>query len=307
MRTFLIVLCLFLTGTVHAKELILQPVRVAENVYAVIGDLGGQTYENDGLNSNLGFVVSDAGVLVINTGPSQRVAQALHTAIKKITSQPVKWAINVNSQNHYWLGNTYFKSLGAVIIAHKEADRIMRETGEVQLDANKTLLKEKIKGTRLTFPSELMDETRELKLGGTIVQLIYFGRAHTPGDMVVWLPQQKIVYGGDIVFTDRMLAVIPIGDSKGWVEAFDKLMQLKPSFVVPGHGRSTAPEKASKDTHDYLVYLRAAAKKAIDQAETLQDTVDNLDQSQFKYLANFDLLAKRNLNRVYLEIEKESF
>lgn len=307
MRTFLIALCLFLNSAVYAKELVLQPVKMAENAYAVIGDLGGQTYENEGLNANLGFVVSDAGVLVINTGPSQRVAQALHAAIKKITSQPVKWAVNVNSQNHYWLGNSYFKSLGAVIIAHKEADRVMRETGEAQLDTNKTLLKEKIKGTSLSFPSELVDETRELKLGVTTVQLIYFGRAHTPGDIVVWLPQQKIVYGGDIVFTDRMLAVIPIGDSKGWVQAFDKLMQLKPSLIIPGHGRSTAPEKAKKDTYDYLVYLRESAKKSVDQGEMLQDAVDNLDQAPFKYLANFDLLAKRNLNRVYLEIEKESF
>ena len=307
MRLYVLIFSLFFSHVLQAQELILQPTKIAPNVYAIIGDLGPQNYINDGLNTNLGFIVSDQGVLVINSGPSQRVAQALHRAIKKITSKPVKWLINVNSQNQHWLGNAYFKSLGAVIIAHKEADRVMREVGETQLDANKTLLKEKSAGTDLVYPSELMEESRELKLGDITVQLLHFGRAHTPGDIALWLPRQKIAFGGDIVFTERILAVIPSGDSKGWVQAFDKLMQLKPDIVVPGHGRSTTPEKARKDTYDYLIYLRAAAKKALDKGETLQDAVDNADQSPFKYLANFDLLAKRNLNQIYLEMEKESF
>ncbi len=307
MRAYALAIFLSLSVAAQAQELVLNPIQVAPNVYAIIGDLGAQTYKNDGLNTNLGFVVSDQGVLVINAGPSQRVAQALHAAIRKITSKPVKWIVNVNSQNQHWLGNAYFKPFGVVIIAHKEADRVMREAGETQLAANKTLLKEKAAGTNLVYPSELMDDSRELKIGDIVVQLIHFGRAHTPGDIVLWLPQQKIVFGGDLVFTDRMLAVIPIGDSNGWVQAFDKLMQIKPDIVVPGHGRSTTPEKARQDTHDYLVYLRAAAKKALDKGESLQDTVDSVDQSQFKYLVNFDLLAKRNLNQVYLEMEKENF
>lgn len=92
-----IFLALFISTTaVQAEDLVLQPVQVAPNVYAVIGDLAGQTYENDGLNNNLGFVISDKGVLVINTGPSLRVAKALHTAIQKTTRQPIKWVVNAN-------------------------------------------------------------------------------------------------------------------------------------------------------------------------------------------------------------------
>ncbi len=98
---WMIVALWFVTTALHAGELaFMQPVQVAPEVYAVIGDLGGQTYENDGLNNNLGFVVTDDGVLVINTGPTARVAKALHAAIQKVTPQPVKWVVNVNSQNH---------------------------------------------------------------------------------------------------------------------------------------------------------------------------------------------------------------
>ncbi len=298
---------LFLALSAQAAELTLTPIRIAPDVYAVIGDLGGQTYKNEGLNNNLGFIVTGDGVLVINSGPSTRVAKALHAAIKKITSQPVKWAVNVNSQNHQWLGNGYFKSIGTVILAHKEADRLMRDAGETQIAANKTLLKEKAADTTLTYPDELVDDKREMKLGNTVVQLLHFGQAHTPGDIVVRLPQQRVVFAGDIVYTERMLVVLPISHSGSWVQAFDKLAQLDPKTIIPGHGHPTNLERARKETRDYLFYLREAVGKSLDRGDTLQDAVDKIDQSGFKHLTNFDQLARRNANQVYLEMEKEAF
>lgn len=303
-----IFLALFITTTtVQAEALVLQPVQVAPNVYAVIGDLAGQTYENDGLNSNLGFVVTEKGVLVINTGPSLRVAKALHAAIQKTTQQPIKWVVNVNNQNHYWLGNDYFKSLGASLVASKEGERVMREMGAQQLEANQTLLKEKAAGTKLTYPTDLVTDKRELKLGKTLIQLLHFGPAHTPGDLVVWLPEQKILFAGDIIYTERLLAVIPIGNSANWVEAFDKLAALKPKTVVPGHGKPTTMERARRDTRDYLSFLRTEAKRVFEASGSMQDAVEKTDQSRFRALVNFDLLARRNMNQVFQEVERDSF
>jgi len=105
MSKFIFATGLLLSFAANSAELVLKPVKIAPDIYAVIGDLGNQTFENEGLNSNLGFVVTGDGVLVINTGPSMRVARALQIAIGKITAQPVKWGVNLNSQNHYWLGN----------------------------------------------------------------------------------------------------------------------------------------------------------------------------------------------------------
>ena len=307
MRLFILIAGLFLSLPAVSAELILKPVKVAPDIYAVIGDLGAQTYENEGLNNNLGFIVTGDGVLVINTGPSLRVAKALHAAIKNTTPQPVKWAVNVNSQNHNWLGNGYFKSIGTVILAHKEADRVMRDAGETQIAANKTLLKEKAAGTTLAYPDRLVDDKREIKLGNTVVQLLHFGQAHTPGDIVVWLPQQKVVFAGDIVYTERMLVVLPISHSGNWVQAFDKLAQLDPKTVIPGHGHPTNLEWARKDTRDYLVYLRNEVRKFIDKSEMQHDAENKIDQSRFKYLANYELLARRNAGQIYLEMEKEAF
>lgn len=307
MRTLTLLALLLCSPLAAAAELILKPVPVAPDVYVVVGDLGGQTYENEGLNNNLGFVVTDAGVLVINTGPTLRVAQALHAVILKTTAKPVKWVVNVNSQNHYWLGNGYFRALGAVIYASQGADAVMRELGAQQLEMNKTLLKEKAHGTSLSYPTELLDGRRELMLGKTRVELHPLGPAHTPGDTAVWLPSSRVVFTGDLVYTERMLAIIPIGNTNNWVQSFDKLAALKPAVVVPGHGHPTDMARATRDTRDYLVYLRTEVGKRLGKDEDINDVVAGVDQSRFKYLANFDLLARRNVHNLYMELDRERF
>ncbi len=290
-----------------AAELNLNPVKVGDGVYAVVGDLGGQTYKNDGLNANLGFVVGRDGVLVINTGPTRRVAEALHRAIKTVTTSPVKWVVNVNSQNHYWHGNGYFASPGVQIIAHEAAVKIMRENGNTQLEGNRNELKEKAAGTALAFPSVLIKDTHAIDLGGRTVEVRHFGHAHTPGDVSVWLPKERIIFTGDLVYTERMLAVIPLSHSGKWIAAYDRMMGLKSVVIVPGHGHPTDAARAKRETRDYLDSLRTQAKKAIDRGDSLTKAINAIDQSAFKNLANFELLARRNANMVAREVEKESF
>lgn len=303
-----LVMTLMLTGELaSAADLILQPKKVAPGVYAVIGDLGPQSYDNDGLNNNLGFVVGTDGVLVINSGPSARVARAMQQAIKQITPLPIKWVVNVNSQTHYWLGNDYFKQLGIPILAHAAASRWMQENGTGQLQSTRTLLKDKANGTALAYPDETITDSRTLILGKTRVQLLHFGSAHTAGDLVAWLPEQKVLFAGDIVFTQRMLGVIPVGNSGGWIKAFDQAMALKPRIIVPGHGHPTDIKTATRDTRDYLAYLRNSAQVVLAKSGSLQDAVEKTDQSKFKYLLNFELLANRNMNQVFTEMEQESF
>ena len=290
-----------------AGALELKPVKVGDGVYVVVGDLEGQTYKNDGLNANLGFVVGRDGVLVINTGPTRRVAEALLRAIKTVTTSPVKWVVNVNSQNHYWHGNGYFASPGVQIIAHEAAVKIMRESGNAQLEGNRNELKEKAAGTTLTYPTVLVKESHTINLGDRTVEVRHFGPAHTPGDVVVWLPKEKLVFTGDIIYTERMLAVIPLSNSGKWVAASDRLLALQPTVVVPGHGRPTDAARAKRETRDYLDSLRTQSKQAFDRGDSLMKAVNKIDQSKFKHLANFEQLARRNANVVFREVEKESF
>jgi len=296
-----------LTTPAAAASLVVQPVRLSERVYAIYGDLGNGSYENEGLNANLGFIVGDNSVMVVNTGPSFRYAEALHRAIRKVTSKPVKYAVNLNSQRYYWHGNDYFRKQGVIVFAQANAVQIMKQEGADQLASSQVMLKEKADGTRLAVASQVITESKVIDLGSLKVELRHYGNAHTPGDMVVWIPSLNTVFAGDIAFNERMLAVLPIGNTGGWVKAFDAIDQLKSSTMVPGHGHHTDPVRSRQDTREYLVYLRTEAKKVFDSGGSLQDAVEKVDQSRFRSLANFELLAARNMNIVFQEIEKESF
>ena len=298
-------LCISLLFAAQASALQLTPAQVAPGVYAFIGDTGGRTYENEGMNANAGFIVTKAGVVVVDSGPSYQVAQAMHDAIKKITSQPVKYVINSGGQDHRWLGNGYFKTQGAQIVASSKALEDMQERGTMQLDALKAELREKLAGTQAVYPEGIFEHTEILKLGGVEIQLLFFHGGHTPGDAVVWLPKSRTLFSGDHIYVDRLLGVLPVSNSKNWLASFEEIEKLKPKVIVPGHGRVSDLIAARRDTKEYLLLLRKHMHKALDAGSDLTQAIDSLDQSAFRHLNNYELLKGGNASRVYLEMESE--
>lgn len=289
----------------QAVAIQLTPIQVGPDVYAFIGDTGMRTYENEGLNANTGFVVTKAGVVVVDSGSSYLVAKAMHAAIKKVTRQPVKYVINTGGQDHRWLGNGYFKEMGAQLIASKKARADMEARGAAELDALRPILQEKLAGTQIVYPDKLVDKEETLKLDGNEIRILYFHGGHTPGDAVVWLPQSRILFSGDLIFVDRMLGVLPFGNTRDWLASFDEIEKLKPEIIVPGHGKVCDLPKARRDTRDYLSLLRNHMGNALGNMTDLQTAIDTLDQSGFKNLENYELLNGGNASRTYLEMESE--
>ena len=296
---------LFAIFTAQSYALQLSPIQISPGIYAFIGETGMRTYENEGMNANAGFIVSKAGVVVVDSGPSYQVAKAMHDAIKKITQQPIKYVINTGGQDHRWLGNGYFKEIGAQIIASRKALPDMEERGAMQLAGLKSELREKINGTQIVYPDRLIEPKETLKLDGVEIQILYFHGGHTPGDAVVWLPKSRTLFSGDHIYVDRLLGVLPFSSSKDWLASFEELEKLNPKLIIPGHGKPCDLSKAQRDTRDYLVLLRKHMRKAYDAGSDLQKAIDTLDQSAFRNLENFELLKGGNASRVYLEMEAE--
>jgi glyoxylase-like metal-dependent hydrolase (beta-lactamase superfamily II) len=286
-----------------ALELKFNP--VAPGVYAFIGEIGSRTYANEGMNANTGFIVTDAGVVVVDSGSTYRVAKQIHNVIKKTTQQPVKYVINTGDQDHRWLGNGYFQQQGAQIIAARQALADMQERGDSLIESLATELKEKAKGTKQVLPTRLFDSEEKLQLGNTAIRVLHFAGGHTPGDSVVWLPQQSIVFTGDLVYVDRLLGVLPFSNVKHWLASFDAMEKLQPKIIIPGHGKVCDLDKARQETRDYLRLLRSHMQTALQQGVDLQTAIDTLDQSRFKYLQNWAMLKGSNASRTYLEMEME--
>jgi glyoxylase-like metal-dependent hydrolase (beta-lactamase superfamily II) len=297
----LLFLCFLFPNLARALDMPFK--QVSPDIYAYIGETGLRTYENEGMNGNAGFIVTQAGVVVVDSGPSYQVAQKIHAAIRKVTKQPVKYVINTGSQDHRWLGNGYFKVQGAEIIASAAAVDDMNARGAMQMEGLKSELKEKLAGTEPVLPTRTFDKEMTLKLGGRDIRLLHFQPAHTPGDLVVWLPKEGLVFPGDIVFTDRLLGVLPFSSASGWLASFEEMAKLKPHLIVPGHGDVCDLAKARRETADYLRLLITHMERAVDKGDDLQQAIDSLDQSAFAKLPNYDQLKGGNASRVYLEME----
>jgi glyoxylase-like metal-dependent hydrolase (beta-lactamase superfamily II) len=293
-----------LVGSAHALEVKFQP--VADGVFAYIGDTGPRSAENEGLNANIGLVITSAGAVLIDSGATYRSARQIHEAVKKVTLQPVKWVINTGGQDHRWLGNGYFKEQGAEIIAHADAKTDMQSRGGDHLAGLKDTLKDRADGTVPVLPTRFIGASdSRLQLGGVVFQLEYRNGAHTPGDMMVWLPQKNVLFTGDVVYVNRLLGVIPVSNTRNWLATFAIIEELNPKIIVPGHGDVTDLATARADTQAYLVALRAHMKKAVDDGVDMSTAVKSFDAQPFMRLQNAAELMPGNASRAYLELERE--
>jgi glyoxylase-like metal-dependent hydrolase (beta-lactamase superfamily II) len=280
--------------------------RVADGVYAHVGDVGPRTVANEGLNANIGLVLTRGAALLIDSGATHATAQQIEAAVRAITPHPVRWVVNTGGQDHRWLGNGYFASRGAQLIAHAKAADDMRSRGGDQLAALRALLGPKADGTVPVLPTRLVEAAdARLDLDGLAVEFRHRGGGHTPGDMMVWLPQSRVLFAGDIVYVDRLPAVLPVSNTRSWLEAFDVAEQLAPQAIVPGHGRIGGLTPARQHTRDYLRSLRAHMKGALDANIDISDAIKRFNVQPFAHLVNAAELHPGNASRVYLEMERE--
>lgn len=304
-KLIFILFCL-ITTTAAAKNtqnLVLN--KVTKNVWAIVGPLTNRNKENLGNNATFGFVVTDEGVVLIDSGGTFLGAKAIHKFIKSVSKKPIRYVINTGGQDHRWFGNDYFSSLGAKIISSEAAKKDHKARSSSQWSMLESRVGKKgIKGTKEKFADIVFANEYKFSLGSFKFELYHKGQAHTPGDAYVWLPQSKVVFTGDIVYTERMLGVGEQSNSKSWLAAFDAMAGLKPKHLIPGHGAPTTLGKAIKDTRNYLAYLRKAIALFMENGGGAHE-ISRINQTQFKYLNNYDSLKGRNALKIYTELEWE--
>ena len=282
-----------------------KPNEFIPNVWSAIGATGPPTYENTGHNNNLSFITSNEGVVVINAGASSSLAKALHDEIKKITNKPVILVINENGQGHAMLGNSYWIDQGVPILAHEDAIKEFEDNGPQILNRMIGYNRDKADGTRLALPTISFTDKYVINLGNLVIEALYLGPAHSPGDISVWIPSKKLVIAGDMAFHERLLPIFSHTNTKEWIDTWDnEFEKLNPIYVIPGHGHPTNMDQVRKYTRNYLVYLREKMGKFLENGGELKDSY-YVDQTPFSHLQTFKELATRNAGRVYEEMEFE--
>ncbi|MBN9369444.1 MBL fold metallo-hydrolase [Hydrogenophaga sp.] len=308
LRTLASIVCALGLGLLHpfAGAVEVRFEKVTDGVYVHIGDLGGRTKDNEALNANIGMVLTPAGALLIDSGASYLSARDIEHAAHRVSNLPIRWVINTGGQDHRWLGNGYFQSRGAELIAHASAVPDMRARAGDQLQALQGLLGPRFEGTQPVYPDRLLNtDDARLDLGGLRVELRHRGGGHTPGDLMVWLPERDVVFTGDIVYTDRLLAVLPVSRTRPWLEAFGVVEAINPRWLIPGHGRPSDLTTARRHTRDYLQSLRMHMKRAVDDMQEIGAAIRSFDPKPFLHLHNAAELHPGNASRVYLDVERE--
>ena len=307
MRRALVLSLAFAFQSAPAQPPAMTPQQVSPSAWFVQGVSALGSPANQNFISNAGFVVTPDGVVVIDALGSPALAQRLLAEIRKITPQPVTHVILTHYHADHIYGLQVFKAAGAKVIAHKGArDYLASDTARLRLQASRTELAPWIDGnTRLVTPDEWLDGPRELTVGGTRMRILPVGPSHTAEDLVVWLPREKVLFAGDVVFRGR-IPFVGQADSRRWIGALDQILELGADVLVPGHGGLTREARADLQlTRDYLVHLRLVMGQAAKNLEPWEDAYRAADWSRFEHLPLFQAANRMNAYNTYLLMEQE--
>lgn len=305
-RWMLVVDVLLAVLPAMAQPLRPQPQQVAPGVYMVQGvsALGSSTNRN--FISNAAFVVTPEGVLVVDALGSPALARELLAEIRRITPAPVRYVVLTHYHADHIYGLQVFKEAGATILAHQDAQWYLNsETAALRLQASREELAPAVdQDTRLVPADRWIDKPLTLTLGGTDFVLQPVGPAHTPEDLVVWMPQRKLMFAGDLVFRGRV-PFIGQADSGRWIQALDTLLSFDATLIVPGHGPATTSAGADLQlTRDYLAYLRTTMGEAAHNMDPFEEAYERTDWSRFDKLPLFNAANRMNAYNTYLLMEQ---
>ncbi len=288
-----------------------------KTIFYSIGNPGIPGRENEGNTSNAGFVITGDGVVVFDALGTPSLGWALLQDIRKRTDEKIRFVIASHYHADHIYGLQTFKDhTGAEIVAqeraaeYKENEETADERADQRLDQRRGALFPWVnKDTRVVPPDITFKERMTIALGSKRLSLIYAGPAHSGSDIMMMVEPDGVLFAGDIVQNSR----IPFMNSDDvntsqWLKALDEVLQLDPKFIVPGHGKPSAAAKESiAFTRDYITYVRAAMRNAVENWTEFDTAYDQTDWTKYKSLPAFSNNNRGNAYRIYLELESSQF
>jgi glyoxylase-like metal-dependent hydrolase (beta-lactamase superfamily II) len=285
----------------------LTPKRVTDRVYYVEGMLGIASRDNQGFNSNAGFVITGDGVIVVDALGTEPLGRGLVAAIRKLTQQPIRRVILTHYHADHFYGLGPLKDAGAEIWAHHRGREYLEQQGPARLEQRRRDLAPWVdEHTRLVPADRWLAGDVSFTLGGVDFDVVYMGPAHAPDDVVVIVRQEQVIFCGDIIISGR-IPFVGEADSRRWLAAIDRMLTLRPVLMVPGHGPlSRDPARDLAFTRDYLEYLRQQMGRAVKDLTPFDEAYAKTDWSRYAGIPAFDPANRINAYGTYLLMEQES-
>lgn len=280
--------------------------QIAPGVYAVLGALEEPAPANRGVVGNYGILVGETGVVLIETGTSARYAQRMLEDLRKLTDKPVLLAINTHQSPAFVFGNGTLVEKGVPIVAHREVDALIAARCARCLKLLQTALGPvEMEGSKVVRPTQLIDGTTTLTVGGRTIDLLYYGPTSSPGSLAVYDRESGTLFTGGMASIDR-IPDVKDGDFPTWRRALEEMRRLQPKRVVPGEGPVSSPARLS-EMDKYLELVMPATQEAFRKRLSLTQAPAAAELPSFRHWALYDTVHKKNVEQLYLRLEKESF
>lgn len=285
----------------------MNAVQVSPSVWYVEGVSALGSTANQNFISNAAFVVTSAGVVVIDALGSPILAERLLAEVRRVTPKPVTHVIVTHYHADHIYGLQTLRQHGARVIAHRSAGEYLNsDTARLRLEHSRREIAPWVNAqTVLVPPDQWLDGDLTLEVGSTTFRIRHAGPAHTPEDLVVFVPSEKVLFAGDLVFRNR-IPFVGQADSRRWIQALEHLLAFDATTIVPGHGPlSRDARKDMELTRDYLVYLRTKMGQAARNLEPFEDAYRATDWSRFDGLPLFQVANRMNAYNTYLLMEHQ--
>jgi cyclase len=278
--------------------------KINERVYVLLGPIQHANPENQGYMINATVIVGDKGVILVDSGGSDEVGRHIAAAVRRITAKPVTHVVNTHHHGDHYLGNAAFA--GATIISSETCRKMVLDTGGewlalMERDIGHRLPATKIIAADVTYPDGA--RTKALINGVPFVFWVPKG-SHTSGDMIVILPDDKVVVAGDVLVS-QVVPTLQDGYLANWIDMLGRIQALEVTRFVPGHGELMTLRDVGA-LRDALVRFQAGVREGFQAGRSEAEIRKTLDLSAWENLARAYVIG-RNINRAYLEIEAESF
>jgi glyoxylase-like metal-dependent hydrolase (beta-lactamase superfamily II) len=208
---------------------------------------------------NVGIVEGRDAVLVVDTAMGIANAERVVAELREVTEQPRVLVTITHFHPEHGFGAQVLRREGTLLYNRAQGQELARK-GQAFVDLFRTFgphVAEQLEGVELVPADILYDEEADLQLGNMVVEMRQKA-AHTAGDQIVWLPEQRVLFTGDLV-ENGFLPIVPDADVRPgrWIEVLAELEELEPDVVVPGHGEPAGPQMIAQ-ARDYLIDVRDA-------------------------------------------------
>jgi quinoprotein relay system zinc metallohydrolase 2 len=278
---------------------------IAPGDYAHFGQIALTTPQNGGDIANLGVVIGDDAVAVVDTGGSVQVGAALLAAIRRITPLPIRYVINTHEHPDHIFGNAAFTP-GPRFVGHHNLPAEERARGVYYLHSFRDALgADVIAQVRIIPPTLLVETEMTLDLGHRVLRLTAWSPpAHSGCDLTVLDETSGLLFAGDLVFLQHIPVVD--GSLKGWLAILPELSDVPAGQVLPGHGRLVAPwPQATADERRYLGTLAADTRRLIAAGTPMQQALAIIGDSERGGWQLFHEYNRRNATAAFSELEWE--